>query len=247
MSESDPELKPDSWLGSILGRAAFRLRVTPELVESLAESPGAVARRFAELEEPSFAFAKVGVRQLARVHAVERLGFRLIDTSVVLDKRRIESPAPRPCEIRFAEAGDEDGVADLARASFSFSRFHLDPRIPHQTADTLKSEWARNFFHGRRGDRMVVAVDGGRVVGFNQILFGDDGWTIDLIAVDAGWRRRGVAGAMIRFAEAELTDADIVRVGTQLANLPSIQLYESLGFRLSQAQYVFHLHRPEKR
>ena len=33
-----------------------------------------------------------------------------------------------------------------------------------------------------------------------------------------------------------------LRVGTQAANTPSVRLYESLGFRLSQAQFVLHHH-----
>jgi ribosomal protein S18 acetylase RimI-like enzyme len=31
-------------------------------------------------------------------------------------------------------------------------------------------------------------------------------------------------------------------VGTQAANIPSVRLYESLGFRLRSSQYVLHHH-----
>jgi hypothetical protein len=31
-------------------------------------------------------------------------------------------------------------------------------------------------------------------------------------------------------------------VGTQVANIPSVRLYERMGFSLSSSQYVLHLH-----
>ena len=34
-----------------------------------------------------------------------------------------------------------------------------------------------------------------------------------------------------------------LRVGTQAANVPSVRLYEPLGFSLASAAYVLHLHR----
>ncbi len=47
---------------------------------------------------------------------------------------------------------------------------------------------------------------------------------------------------MIQYAETELVKFSEVRVGTQLANAPSIKLYENLGFRFLEGHYVFHLH-----
>ena len=49
---------------------------------------------------------------------------------------------------------------------------------------------------------------------------------------------------MIRFGEAESPNVKLLRVGTQLANTGSLRLYEGLGFRQCQAQYVFHYHSP---
>ncbi len=65
---------------------------------------------------------------------------------------------------------------------------------------------------------------------------------IDLIAVDESMRGRGVAGAMIGFAARAFPDAGRVRVGTQAANVPSLRLYERLGFRTVATQYVVHSH-----
>jgi ribosomal protein S18 acetylase RimI-like enzyme len=134
-------------------------------------------------------------------------------------------------------------VVGLARRSFIYSRFHLDKAIPRETADTLKAEWVGNYFTGKRGDQMVVALVDGTIVGFLQLLYGRDKTvTIDLISVDASQRRKGIASDMIAYAEAECGDFKQIRVGTQIANVPSIRLYEKIGFRVTGAQYVFHYH-----
>ena len=61
--------------------------------------------------------------------------------------------------------------------------------------------------------------------------------------VEEAYRRRGIAAEMIAFVESQFTPA-VIAVGTQVANLPSVRLYEKLGFRLASTQYVFHFHNP---
>ena len=83
-----------------------------------------------------------------------------------------------------------------------------------------------------------------KIVGFTLLLVPTDSEVvIDLIAVDDAYRRRGIAAEMIAFVESQFAPAQLV-VGTQVANLPSVRLYEKLGFRLAGAQYVFHFHNP---
>ncbi len=110
-------------------------------------------------------------------------------------------------------------------------------------ANRIKAEWAANFFKGKRGDLMVVARREGRVVGFLQCLKSPDGTlVIDLFATDPNVRREGIATDMIVFG-AEQTGNRGVSIGTQIANTPSINLFEGMGFRIVSAQYVFHFHK----
>jgi ribosomal protein S18 acetylase RimI-like enzyme len=94
---------------------------------------------------------------------------------------------------------------------------------------------------------MIVAEDSDGVCGFLQLLRARDGSTIiDLIAVDERGRGRGLARAMIALV-ANDRGTGALRVGTQLANRPSLSLYEALGFRMTSAAYVLHLHTGEDR
>jgi len=81
------------------------------------------------------------------------------------------------------------------------------------------------------------------VVGFCQLLVEPHArFVIDLIAVDPDHRRRGIGRALCDAAERECDGVEEGVVGTQVANSPSVRMYEGLGYRLAGASYVFHLH-----
>jgi ribosomal protein S18 acetylase RimI-like enzyme len=144
---------------------------------------------------------------------------------------------------RPARPDDRDAVMALAASSFDHSRLHLDPAIPRAVADRSRAEWAGNFFAGKRGDHMIVGEIDGVLAGFAQLLGPRDGvLTIDLIEVAPPYRRRGIAHTLIA-ASAGIAGTQTLRVGTQIANTPSLRLYETLGFRVVGSQYVLHYHR----
>lgn len=246
-------ISKDGWLAGVLGRDVYRISI-PEAAPPAAID--AVARHIRELQSGRvFMYAKLAPTHMAAVGRLETLGFHLIDTNVVFAKpisRETVGRAIAPADgnlggvlARSAVSEDRKQTVELARRSFGCSRFHLDPEIPKALADEIKARWVDSFFAGHRGDSMVVASHGEAVVGFCLLLHGMDGsLTIDLIAVDATHRGRGIAGGMIAFAEPRRAGFTEIRVGTQIANTASIRCYEKVGFRQQAAQYVFHYHHP---
>jgi ribosomal protein S18 acetylase RimI-like enzyme len=229
-------LERDPWLSGVLERPAWRA------VDGGAGVP------LSELTSPrpQFATAKVPVARTPDVHALESFGFRAVDVALTFAADAIAA-SPAIASVRFAQLRDREAVEAIAGSAFRFSRFHLDPALPAALAHRVKARWAGNWFAGARGDGMVVAEDAGRVAGFLQLLWAKDGrLVIDLIAVDEASRGCGLATAMIGFAATHATGdarrpAGVV-VGTQAANVASVRLYESLGFRLRDAQFVLHHH-----
>lgn len=222
----------DPWMTIFLHQQAYQLLLDDDPSVSLLLPEGT-----------AFVFAKVSPHDLTIIRQLETRGFHLIDTNILFDKPvATTKKMVGHCTVRFAEPSDEPSVVQIAHNNFIYSRFHLDEAIDNEIANQIKAEWAKNYFRGDRGDQMVVAVVEGQVVGFNQLLYKDGIVTIDLIAVDKHYHRRGVAADMITYAETESPAVQRIRVGTQLANLPSIKLYEKLGFRFHQAKYVFHYH-----
>ena len=195
------------------------------------------------LDRPQgFYFSRLPAAEIRKVNALAAIGFRLVDTGVTLEREKAEHATNSKIAVRAAIPQDREAVVEIARRGFKFSRFHLDPHIPRALADEIKAQWAENFFRGRRGDAMVVAEAAGKPAGFLQLLRADDGAeVIDLIAVDAGLRGKGIGSAMIAWAAGRASGSRM-RVGTQAANVDSLRFYENLGFRTVATAYVMHLH-----
>lgn len=221
-------LREDIWLSERLGKPAFRAAGTPENLP----------------RGPAFVDVKVDAADTARLLQFQAAGFGVIDVNVQLV--RDAGPLPPPTgSSHFAGREDEAGVRAIAAEAFVFDRFHRDPNIGDAAASRIKADWAGNFFTGGRGKWMVVAGDPGKPEGFLQLLSGaEDEVIIDLIATGLPTRGKGHARDMIAFAAAHCLSGRVrLRVGTQIANAPSLALYESMGFRVASAAYVLHLHR----
>lgn len=225
----------DGFLAHCLGFPVIRLRV-PGAAEHAIVHAAKFPRWMIE--------ARVQVAEVATVGALQDRGFRLIDTNVQLVRAADAGGVPGGERCRMATAADEAAVRSVAATSFSYTRFHLDPAIPDSAANLVKEEWVGNFFRGKRGKWMVLAEDADGVTGFLQLLHIPEGdVVIDLIAVSERGRNKGVARSMIAYAASRCLERPAtLLVGTQIANIASLALYDSLGFRISQASYVLHLH-----
>jgi ribosomal protein S18 acetylase RimI-like enzyme len=231
---SESTLTPDVWLSGIFGYPALRVGNDP------AGSPLSML----DVRQPFFAYAKLDVREVSRLSTLTDAGFRVVDTALTFDGTISGASGNR---VRFARPEDRAQVSRIAGTAFRYSRFHLDPLVPAGVADAIKSSWAGNYFDGKRGDGMVVAERDGKVAGFLQLLRApQDGLIIDLIGVDPARQGHGLGREMILHAARHGIGDDripaTITVGTQAANTPSVRLYESLGLRLSSAQYVAHHH-----
>jgi len=227
---------PDLWLSGVLGRPALRLIRTDQ---PTSDWKGRLA------SEDLFVTARLPVKQVAEAGLLQDCGFRTIDAALTLEAGQIVGPSA-DSRVRFARIEDRTAVTSIAGHCFVYSRFHLDPVIPKSLAHQLKAAWASSYFAGKRGDGMVVAEHNGGVGGFLQLIWVGNVLVIDLIAVAPQAVRQGLARAMIGFAAAHGTGNArcpiSMRVGTQAANVPSVRLYESLGFRLTEACFVLHHH-----
>ena len=241
----DNTINKDPWLSGLLQREAYTLNINAQWIESVSKDESEERKHlFGLLSQKVFIQTKIDTLELKAIALLESWGFRLIDTNIVFEKTIFKGVHTRICaEIRAAENIDTQAVGELGRNSFVYSRFHLDPQIPVETANEIKSAWVLNFFRGKRGDQLLVAEKNKEIVGFNQLVCGQDGSVcIDLIAVDKSFARQGIASDLINYIETVYGDKDRIVVGTQVSNMPSIRLYEKLGFSMCSSNYVFHYH-----
>jgi ribosomal protein S18 acetylase RimI-like enzyme len=220
-------LRPDVWLTQVLGFSVYA-------TDRSGDAPDDDGR--------SLTYARVDVADTEAVARMTANGFAVVDVSLTLANRR---PAETPHQaVQPATPQQGEALVDIAGRCFRFSRFHMDPLIPDELADNVKREWVRSYVEGRRGIELLAAVDNGEAVGFLAVLEGEGTRSIDLIGVAPEAQGRGVGRALVGcFIERHAAPGRDLRVGTQAANVPSVRLYESLGFSLASAAYVLHLHR----
>ena len=231
-------LMKDSWLSTTLQREAFRVVLSSQSTTEDGHE------KIANLSKGSFLYSKISTDDLQSVRQLESIGLRIVETALTfeLQEPNIMNEKCGNFFSRHATAADQRAVAALAEESFTNSRFHKDPEIKSY-ADQIKREWAENYFLGKRGDQLVLAESKGKIVGFLQLLVPDASLlVIDLIAVSHEVRGQGLAKAMIAFACNCGSRYEKVRVGTQAHNIPSVRLYEGLGFRLVDSAFVLHYH-----
>lgn len=233
-------LAPDDWLSQAAGFACLRLDADAELSAGwAAQAPRPVA----------FVFCKIPVQHVERAKAISAVGFYVVDTNVTMVwiGAAPDEAAPEGIEIAVAGPEDHEQAQGIAGSAFVYSRFHLDPIFPAEAANRIKREWIRSYCEGRRGECLLVARQGRRVTGFLAVLGAEVGGktaaVIDLIAVDSGSRGQGVGAALVRhFVRRWCTRAEVLRVGTQIANAASLRLYQRCGFSMVDASYVLHAH-----
>ena len=197
-----------------------------------------------------FFFAKVPVSAVATARQFGKAGFYLVDTNVSLDMPagEVASRAETGIDVFPARTSDHAAALAIAESAFTYSRFHLDPLFPAPLANLVKREWIRSYCEGRRGDVLLVAEQRGIVIGFlaalTTELAGRKYAVIDLVAVAAEARGIGAGRALVNgFQSHYRGSAEMLRVGTQIANTPSLGLYQACGFGVAEAAYVFHAQR----
>ena len=147
-------------------------------------------------------------------------------------------------DVRWAEKDDEDSVRWVAKQSFQQNRFHRDPKISNEIADSIKENWAGNFFSGNRGDRMAVVEKNSQIVAFLLLASNEkDFLLIDLIAVLPEYQGMGMATRMIEFSIKTFNVSSTeISVGTSIGNQSAINMYQKLGFKMVSTKYILHLH-----
>ncbi len=221
MRQSEPVR--DGWLSGVLGFDTFTVT---------AESAAAAAA-------PGLYTCRIPAGEVDTLGVVTDAGFRVVDVNVTLERDGgdglvDDSVAP-------ASAEQYEALLAVAGSCFRYSRFHLDPRIPDELANRVKREWVQSYVDGRRGIELLSTPSAD---GFLAVLEARDGArVIDLVGVAPAAQGHGAGESLVRaFAQRHGGGGRTLRVGTQAANVPSLRLYEKLGFRIAGASYVLHRH-----
>jgi ribosomal protein S18 acetylase RimI-like enzyme len=228
----------DAWLSEVFGYDVFKLNIeNNEILDSKNIFPK-------ELPKSAFYYAKVPVTSVLQVGALTSAGFRIIDVNITFERQPEAITSNEKIIVRDVKPEDENEILNIAETSFVYSRFHLDPLVSKELADKIKREWIANYIRKQRGERLLVAEINGKPVGFlAELVTNEKTGVIDLIGVEKTMQGRGVGKELVQF---HINDAfnkySKLIVGTQIANIPSMRLYQNCGYNTSNSTYVLHAH-----
>ncbi|HWC77977.1 MAG TPA: GNAT family N-acetyltransferase [Blastocatellia bacterium] len=238
--------REDPWLSGIFGRKVFELVLSSEEMIDFSQ------RELEEMSEESsaFCFARVATDRLSVVRLLTGSGFNVVDVNITLERKPspfTDSSPARGLEVRDVEADDAEALLSIAGTSFTYSRFHVDPLVPNSIANEVKRAWIESYLERRRGERLLVCEREGVVAGFLAVLrTSSDGAAvrvIDLVGVARAHQGFGIGTALVEsFIGDSYGVCDLLRVSTQVGNVPSMRLYERSGFRMAKTAYVLHAH-----
>ena len=247
------EIKEDRWLSAIFQYPVFNVSV--ESNHKVQDGPLAISdlvRGHARKQDAALYFAKIQTEWVDLSQQLSAIGFYVVDVNVTfgIDVNAHNYPGktnPSKYSISEIHPAQHEEVLAIAGSCFRYSRFHLDPLVPKNTADLIKREWIGNYIRKKRGERLWVASVDERPAGFLAVIasesLGKRIHTIDLIGVSQDFQKRGVGQALVAFFIDEYkTSSDVLQVGTQATNIPSMRLYQKAGFFIKQTQYVMHMH-----
>ncbi len=165
-------------------------------------------------------------------------------SSLIYFERKFKKKQKMHIECRHAKKKDLNQIVNIASEKNFNSRFLVDRLIPEKFKKKYRSEWVKNFFRKQRGDYLVVANLGKRILGFILILKKKNQLNIDLIASGKKFRKKGVATSLINYVNNKIMKKnDKITAGTQINNFGAINMYKKLGFiKKKRVTFCYHIH-----
>ena len=146
-------------------------------------------------------------------------------------------------------------LIELALSAGAYSRFHVDPHVPHEKFEAMYCRWIERSVSKELADVVLVVplnrhdtAPHERLGGMITLSESGGVASIGLVAVNAAVRGMGIGTGLMRAAHCWMRDrgAHEARVVTQLANPAACRLYERSGYGLSRVQHYYHF-RPSAR
>jgi len=193
--------------------------------------------------------AETEFSDLPTAHALERAGFYLAETRLILYRTEKLSLEAEAGGLQDYSPRYKRDLLEIARRSFTTSRFSTDPHLDQRAARRMYSKWLVDGLDGR-ADFVKVAVNGDKPSGFvlcrklveempeSQLVVG----VMDLMAVAPEHQGQGLGQRLVRAAWQWLSANSAVHVARIRGdNFVSIGVHTSVGFRFYSGKVGFHL------
>lgn len=134
-------------------------------------------------------------------------------------------------------------VVAMAKRSFRYERYHVDPRLDPQLANTRYGRWVENSFYDPKQVLLKISLQEGHTAGFFVTENKDDGsvyWHLTAVNPDFQGRKLGYRIWMAMINHHKLAGMNSIRTTISARNSPVLNLYSKLNFRFEPPEMTFH-------
>ena len=174
----------------------------------------------------------------------QEAGFDLVGIKIVLDHTLNDSITPETPHLRPYQPGDLDTLREIARSSYTESRFFVDPHFTRERCEALYDVWITRSCTEDYADHVLVAVQNAAPAGYItcHLPQGAIPARIGLVGMAASAQGLGLGGQLVNGAVRWFQDqgTDYVTVTTQGSNISAQRLYQRDGFRTNAVSLWYH-------
>ena len=173
---------------------------------------------------------------------LNRWNGKLIDRKVVYKKKVSTNIKKDKLVFAYLDTSVNDDLLRLAYLSGQYSRFRLDENFPKGSFELMYKEWLIKSVSGELADKVFIAKEVDRIIGFVTLKVNKNNGNIGLIAIDKNIQGRGLGSQLINVCENYLNKCSVetLTVPTQLDNLQACKFYEKYGFEKDSIIYIYH-------
>lgn len=195
-------------------------------------------------------YARVHLGDTRMIHALERAKFNLMD---ILQTLRLDLKGPElkisSSSIRSFVPSDAPRIMQIARDTFTPSRFFADTHFSTEAAREYYAKWTRNCCSGLANDVLVTGV-GTDISGYITVriidqptnIFHPHVGAIDLVRVHPSVQGRGIGTELTKAAVQWFSKNGVrtVLIGTEVNNFAALNCYLNVGFKVHSSKATFH-------
>jgi RimJ/RimL family protein N-acetyltransferase len=189
--------------------------------------------------------ARISSARTRDLEELQRVGFRVVETTFSpAFVGRLVDTNPSEFVVRTANSQELPSIMNVAHDAFTVSRFHNDPYIPDAMANRRYENWVRSTASSGSQELLSIVDSNNELVGFFISETTDNEAYWHLTALARPFRGRGLAADVWKTVMKFQSLLGVTRFRTTIsgANMPVVNLYPRLGFRLENPQTSLHLH-----
>lgn len=160
---------------------------------------------------------------------------QLMDVKLVFEKA-LKSESTFTDNIELYKGQLTEDLISLALASGEYSRFKVDPRLYQGEFEKLYQIWISKAIQKRE----VLVY--GAMEGMVTCSVEGELSQIGLIAVKESSRGKGIGEQLVKKAESWAFEkgASKMKIPTQKANTPALNLYKKMGYKIASQTFIYH-------